>query len=135
MRGSSSTDSKPGRLRHSMSFTHLCRPRRPKARPPVRVVIYKPRPRPDSSFVTVGIATSGRTMSVMLRTLSRSGRYAIRSEAELQSRVNISSKRAKEEIGAAKSIFTIMVFTVTLLGPAGWILYHLPDYKTRSPPD
>ncbi|XP_039597711.1 COX8 domain-containing protein [Polypterus senegalus] len=74
-------------------------------------------------------------MSVLLRTLSRSGRYARRSEAELQSLMNISSKPAKDEIGAAKSIFTIMVFTVTLLGPAGWILYHLPDYKTRPPLD
>ncbi|KAF1374878.1 hypothetical protein PFLUV_G00233630 [Perca fluviatilis] len=49
-------------------------------------------------------------------------------------RSTIYSKPPKENIGPVQSFFAICVFAVTLLGPAGWILHHIPDYRQRSPP-
>ncbi|XP_044022284.1 cytochrome c oxidase subunit 8A, mitochondrial-like [Siniperca chuatsi] len=49
-------------------------------------------------------------------------------------RSNIYSKPPKEKIGPVQSVIAICVFAVTLLGPAGWIMHHIPDYRQRSPP-
>uniref|UniRef100_A0A8C9Z0X2 Si:dkey-85n7.8 n=1 Tax=Sander lucioperca TaxID=283035 RepID=A0A8C9Z0X2_SANLU len=49
-------------------------------------------------------------------------------------RSTIYSKPPKEKIGPVQSFFAICVFAVTLLGPAGWIMHHIPDYRQRSPP-
>uniref|UniRef100_W5N636 Si:dkey-85n7.8 n=2 Tax=Lepisosteus oculatus TaxID=7918 RepID=W5N636_LEPOC len=44
---------------------------------------------------------------------------------------NIYSKPPKDKIGPGQTLFTMSVFAVTLLGPAGWILHHLPEYRRR----
>nr|XP_046269081.1 COX8 domain-containing protein [Scatophagus argus] len=46
----------------------------------------------------------------------------------------IYSKPPKERIGPVQSVFAICVFAVTLLGPAGWIMHHIPEYRQRAPP-
>ncbi|XP_041810542.1 COX8 domain-containing protein [Chelmon rostratus] len=46
----------------------------------------------------------------------------------------IYSKPPRERIGPVQSVFAICVFAVTLLGPAGWILHHIPEYRQRPPP-
>ncbi|XP_041131001.1 COX8 domain-containing protein [Polyodon spathula] len=46
-------------------------------------------------------------------------------------RAYIYSKPPKDKIGPAQTLFTISVFAVTLLTPAGWILHHLPEYRKR----
>lgn len=32
------------------------------------------------------------------------------------------------------SVFAMCVFAVTLLGPSGWIIHHIPEYRQRSRP-
>ncbi|KAK2826073.1 hypothetical protein Q5P01_020287 [Channa striata] len=49
-------------------------------------------------------------------------------------RSTIYSKPPKEKVGPVQSVFVLCVFAVTLLGPAGWIVHHIPDYRQRSPP-
>ncbi|XP_078031556.1 cytochrome c oxidase subunit 8A, mitochondrial-like [Epinephelus lanceolatus] len=49
-------------------------------------------------------------------------------------RSTIYSKPPKEEIGPVQSLFALCAFAVALLGPAGWIMHHLPEYRRRSPP-
>uniref|UniRef100_A0A3Q3G533 Si:dkey-85n7.8 n=2 Tax=Labrus bergylta TaxID=56723 RepID=A0A3Q3G533_9LABR len=44
------------------------------------------------------------------------------------------SKPAKEKIGPVQSLFTLCVFAVTLLAPAGWIMHHIPQYRRSLPP-
>uniref|UniRef100_A0A8C6UGX5 Cytochrome c oxidase subunit 8A, mitochondrial n=1 Tax=Neogobius melanostomus TaxID=47308 RepID=A0A8C6UGX5_9GOBI len=45
---------------------------------------------------------------------------------------NLSSAPAKEKIGVVESTVALGVFAVTILGPSGWILAHLEDYKKRD---
>uniref|UniRef100_A0A668ALY8 Uncharacterized protein n=1 Tax=Myripristis murdjan TaxID=586833 RepID=A0A668ALY8_9TELE len=33
-----------------------------------------------------------------------------------------------------QSLFTLSVFAVTLLAPAGWIMHHIPVYRQRPRP-
>uniref|UniRef100_A0A3Q4BGD9 Uncharacterized protein n=1 Tax=Mola mola TaxID=94237 RepID=A0A3Q4BGD9_MOLML len=46
---------------------------------------------------------------------------------------SIYSKPPKERIGPP-SVIAMSVFAVTLLGPAGWIMHHIPEYQRRPPP-
>uniref|UniRef100_A0A3Q1BAQ4 Cytochrome c oxidase subunit 8A, mitochondrial n=2 Tax=Amphiprion TaxID=80969 RepID=A0A3Q1BAQ4_AMPOC len=43
----------------------------------------------------------------------------------------IHGKPPKDKIG--ETAFALTVLTLTVLGPSGWILSHLDDYKTRGP--
>ncbi|GCC27459.1 hypothetical protein chiPu_0005883 [Chiloscyllium punctatum] len=46
-------------------------------------------------------------------------------------RANIYGKPPKEKIGPLASVFCLSVFALTLLGPAGWILHHLPECRKK----
>uniref|UniRef100_A0A3Q0SN95 Cytochrome c oxidase subunit 8A, mitochondrial n=1 Tax=Amphilophus citrinellus TaxID=61819 RepID=A0A3Q0SN95_AMPCI len=50
----------------------------------------------------------------------------------VQQRANyIRGKPPKDKIGA-ESVFVLMVMTLAILGPSGWILAHLDRYRTRD---
>uniref|UniRef100_A0A672J8J6 Cytochrome c oxidase subunit 8A, mitochondrial n=1 Tax=Salarias fasciatus TaxID=181472 RepID=A0A672J8J6_SALFA len=49
-----------------------------------------------------------------------------------QSAQYIRGKPPKDKIGALESMFVLTVMTLSILGPSGWILSHLEDYKSRS---
>ncbi|XP_066542921.1 cytochrome c oxidase subunit 8A, mitochondrial-like [Hoplias malabaricus] len=49
-------------------------------------------------------------------------------------RSNIYCKPPKDKIGAGQMAFAISVFAFALLGPAGWIVHHIPVYRQRSSP-
>ncbi|XP_066505983.1 cytochrome c oxidase subunit 8B [Hoplias malabaricus] len=49
----------------------------------------------------------------------------------LISRAQISVKPAKHEISAAEQGIVLLVMFATILGPSGWILANLEDYKKR----
>uniref|UniRef100_A0A3P9PIT9 Si:dkey-85n7.8 n=1 Tax=Poecilia reticulata TaxID=8081 RepID=A0A3P9PIT9_POERE len=49
-------------------------------------------------------------------------------------RETIYSKPPKEKISPEQSAFALCVFGAALLVPAGWILYHVPEYRQRSTP-
>nr|ACO14515.1 Cytochrome c oxidase polypeptide VIII-heart, mitochondrial precursor [Esox lucius] len=57
-------------------------------------------------------------------------RVAVRSQ--LVSRAALSHKPAKHEISSDEQGFALTVMFITILGPSGWILAHLEDYKHRS---
>ncbi|CAL9687004.1 unnamed protein product [Knipowitschia caucasica] len=44
----------------------------------------------------------------------------------------IYSKAPQEKIGPGKSAFALLVFSIALLAPAGWILHHIPEYRKKS---
>ncbi|KAM7418776.1 hypothetical protein PAMA_016078 [Pampus argenteus] len=44
----------------------------------------------------------------------------------------IHSKPAKEKVGALESVFALTVLSLATLGPSGWILAHLDQYKARN---
>nr|XP_008294486.1 PREDICTED: cytochrome c oxidase subunit 8A, mitochondrial-like [Stegastes partitus] len=45
----------------------------------------------------------------------------------------IHDKPPKDKIGVMESAFVLTVMTLTVLGPSGWILSHVDEYKTRRP--
>ncbi|KAG9268780.1 cytochrome c oxidase subunit 8B, mitochondrial-like [Astyanax mexicanus] len=50
-------------------------------------------------------------------------------------RSNIHCKPPKDNIGPGQTVFTMSVFALALLVPAGWIMHHIPVYKQRPPPE
>ncbi|XP_062325653.1 COX8 domain-containing protein [Osmerus eperlanus] len=61
-------------------------------------------------------------------------RFLTQMKAVLQDhRSNIYSKPPKDKIGPGQSLFTLSVFAVALLTPAGWIMHHIPAYRKRPP--
>ncbi|KAL0968775.1 hypothetical protein UPYG_G00271640 [Umbra pygmaea] len=57
-------------------------------------------------------------------------RVAVRSQ--LVSKAALSHKPAKHDISAGEQGFALLVMFVTILGPSGWVLAHLEDYKNHS---
>ncbi|XP_026854849.1 cytochrome c oxidase subunit 8A, mitochondrial [Electrophorus electricus] len=49
-------------------------------------------------------------------------------------RCSIYSKPPKSKIGPGQSFFVMSMFAIALLTPAGWILHHIPEYRTRRQP-
>ncbi|KAK2867008.1 hypothetical protein QQF64_022670 [Cirrhinus molitorella] len=46
-------------------------------------------------------------------------------------KANISAKPAKHVLSAAEQTFVMTVMFVTILGPSGWVLANLEEYKKR----
>ncbi|KAB5562120.1 hypothetical protein PHYPO_G00014350 [Pangasianodon hypophthalmus] len=53
--------------------------------------------------------------------------------AKQDHRSNIYSKPPKEKIGPGQTVFTMSIFALGLLVPAGWIMYHIPVYRQTPP--
>ncbi|CAJ1057148.1 cytochrome c oxidase subunit 8B%2C mitochondrial-like [Xyrichtys novacula] len=45
---------------------------------------------------------------------------------------NLTYKPAKHNISAGEQAIALTAMFVTILGPSGWILAHLEDYKTKK---
>ncbi|XP_074533944.1 cytochrome c oxidase subunit 8B [Halichoeres trimaculatus] len=45
---------------------------------------------------------------------------------------NLSSKPAKHNVSAGEQVIAMTVMFATILGPSGWILAHLEDYKNKK---
>ncbi|XP_053740926.1 cytochrome c oxidase subunit 8B, mitochondrial [Synchiropus splendidus] len=60
-----------------------------------------------------------------------SARFLMRSlqRSQVQPVARITSKPAKETISAGEQAIALVTLFVTILGPSGWILAHLEDYK------
>ncbi|XP_067847149.1 COX8 domain-containing protein [Heptranchias perlo] len=69
-------------------------------------------------------------MSAVLRGVLSSSRRA--GKQLLTQKANIYGKPPKEKIGPLATVVCLSVFAVSLLGPAGWILHHLPEYRKRD---
>uniref|UniRef100_A0A8C5G1K7 Cytochrome c oxidase subunit 8A, mitochondrial n=2 Tax=Gouania willdenowi TaxID=441366 RepID=A0A8C5G1K7_GOUWI len=71
------------------------------------------------------------TMPRPLWTVARRAAPLLRGHTITQ-RANVYSAPPKEKIGAMETVFALGVFAVTILGPSGWILAHLEDYKNKE---
>ncbi|XP_040894361.1 cytochrome c oxidase subunit 8B, mitochondrial [Toxotes jaculatrix] len=65
-----------------------------------------------------------------LPAVSRLFRSALRTQ--LVPVANVSSKPAKHNVTAGEQVIGMTVLFVTILGPSGWILAHLEDYKKNK---
>ncbi|KAJ8399184.1 hypothetical protein AAFF_G00415630 [Aldrovandia affinis] len=75
-----------------------------------------------------------RGMFAVLRGIPQTG-LLMRAKAVLQDHSsNIYSKPPKDKIGPGQTLFTMSVFAVSLLAPAGWIIRHIPEYRKRARP-
>ncbi|XP_004082799.1 cytochrome c oxidase subunit 8A, mitochondrial [Oryzias latipes] len=70
-------------------------------------------------------------MPALLRTIARRAAPVLRSPFPVL-RANMYSKPPKENIGVVETSVGLGVFTLTILGPSGWILAHLEDYKKKE---
>ncbi|XP_056308415.1 cytochrome c oxidase subunit 8B, mitochondrial [Danio aesculapii] len=50
---------------------------------------------------------------------------------QLIPKANITAKPAKHKLSTGEQVIAMSVMFVTILGPSGWILSHLEDYKHR----
>ncbi|XP_041852333.1 cytochrome c oxidase subunit 8B, mitochondrial [Melanotaenia boesemani] len=64
-----------------------------------------------------------------LTTASRLLRSALR--ARLIPAANLTTKPAKENISVGEQAIAMTALFVAILGPSGWILAHLEDYKKK----
>ncbi|XP_032380285.1 cytochrome c oxidase subunit 8B [Etheostoma spectabile] len=64
-----------------------------------------------------------------LPTVSRLFRSALRTQ--LVPVAHVSAKPAKHHISAGEQVIAMTALFVAILGPSGWILAHLEDYKKK----
>ncbi|TDH09107.1 hypothetical protein EPR50_G00083090 [Perca flavescens] len=65
-----------------------------------------------------------------LPTVSRLFRSALRTQ--LVPVANVSAKPAKHHISTGEQAIAMTALFVAILGPSGWILAHLEDYKKKE---
>ncbi|XP_005747962.1 cytochrome c oxidase subunit 8B [Pundamilia nyererei] len=65
-----------------------------------------------------------------LPTVSRLFRSALRTQ--LVSVANVTTKPAKHTVTAGEQVIAMTVLFVAILGPSGWVLAHLEDYKKKE---
>ncbi|CAL8292023.1 unnamed protein product [Arctogadus glacialis] len=47
-------------------------------------------------------------------------------------RASLYTRPAKEKIGTAETAIGLGMFSLAILGPSGWILAHLEEYKKKE---
>ncbi|XP_047201471.1 cytochrome c oxidase subunit 8A, mitochondrial [Girardinichthys multiradiatus] len=70
-------------------------------------------------------------MSGLLRTVASRAAPVLRGHTVTQT-ANLYTKPAKEKIGTIETTVALGLFTVVILGPSGWVLAHLEDYKKKE---
>merc|ERR1712035_311537 len=67
----------------------------------------------------------------LLRTIASRAAPALRGHTVCQ-RANVFTRPAKEKIGPLETAIGLGGFSLAILGPSGWILAHLEDYKKKE---
>ncbi|XP_066550359.1 cytochrome c oxidase subunit 8A, mitochondrial [Amia ocellicauda] len=70
-------------------------------------------------------------MFVTLRGVTSTAHLCLGKKIFGKNRASICSKPPKEKIGPVQTFFTMSAFALSLLVPAGWILHHIPEYRSR----
>ncbi|XP_030578244.1 cytochrome c oxidase subunit 8A, mitochondrial [Archocentrus centrarchus] len=70
-------------------------------------------------------------MSRVLRMMGNVATLTRPTEVVKETKRAIYSKPPRNQIGAAQSFFVMSVFAAAMMGPAAWILHHLPEYRQR----
>ncbi|KAM4541532.1 cytochrome c oxidase subunit 8A, mitochondrial [Fundulus diaphanus] len=70
-------------------------------------------------------------MPGLLRTVASRAAPVLRGHTVTQT-ANLYTRPAKEKIGVLETTIAMGFFTVAILGPSGWVLAHLEDYKKKE---
>ncbi|XP_071327405.1 cytochrome c oxidase subunit 8A, mitochondrial-like [Trachinotus anak] len=70
-------------------------------------------------------------MPGFLRTVASRAAPALRQHTVSQ-RASVYTRPPKEKIGPVETAIGIGMFSLAILGPSGWILAHLEDYKKKE---
>ncbi|XP_038554243.1 cytochrome c oxidase subunit 8B, mitochondrial-like [Micropterus salmoides] len=70
-------------------------------------------------------------MPGLLRFVASRAAPAMRGHTVCQ-RANLYTKPAKGKVGAAETVIGMGLFSLAILGPAGWVLANLEDYKKKD---
>ncbi|XP_061699820.1 cytochrome c oxidase subunit 8A, mitochondrial-like [Syngnathoides biaculeatus] len=70
-------------------------------------------------------------MPGLLRTIIFGAVPVLRGHTVCQ-RANVYTRPAKEKIGTVETLIGLGLFSMAILGPSGWILAHLEDYKKKE---
>ncbi|XP_051240342.1 cytochrome c oxidase subunit 8A, mitochondrial [Dicentrarchus labrax] len=70
-------------------------------------------------------------MPLLLRTIAGRAVPALRGHTVSQ-RASVYTRPAKEKIGPVETAIGLGMFSLAILGPSGWILAHLEDYKKKE---
>ncbi|XP_021178155.2 COX8 domain-containing protein [Fundulus heteroclitus] len=71
-------------------------------------------------------------LSCVLRIMGRPSGLTRPEEVLQETKRRIYGKPPRHRISAAQSFFVMSVFAAAMLGPAAWILHHLPEYRERA---
>ncbi|KAJ0063040.1 hypothetical protein NL108_010651 [Boleophthalmus pectinirostris] len=66
-------------------------------------------------------------MPGILRVLTRRVAPVVRTQT-----ANLGHRPAQAKIGAVETSVSLGLFSLAILGPSGWILAHLEDYKKKE---
>uniref|UniRef100_A0A3B5ASH6 Cytochrome c oxidase subunit 8A, mitochondrial n=1 Tax=Stegastes partitus TaxID=144197 RepID=A0A3B5ASH6_9TELE len=70
-------------------------------------------------------------MPAFLRTIAGRAAPVLRGLSVPQ-RAHLYTRPAKEKIGPMETVVGMAMFSLAILGPSGWILAHLEDYKKKE---
>ncbi|XP_054894775.1 cytochrome c oxidase subunit 8A, mitochondrial [Poeciliopsis prolifica] len=70
-------------------------------------------------------------MPGILRTVASRAAPVLRGHTVTQT-ANIYSRPPKEKIGFVESSIALTMLSAAILGPSGWVLAHLEDYKKKD---
>ncbi|XP_038146578.1 cytochrome c oxidase subunit 8A, mitochondrial [Cyprinodon tularosa] len=70
-------------------------------------------------------------MPGLLRTVASRVAPVMRGHTVTQT-ANLYTRPAKEKIGTFETAVAMGLFSAAILGPSGWILAHLEDYKKKE---
>ncbi|XP_068999628.1 cytochrome c oxidase subunit 8A, mitochondrial [Embiotoca jacksoni] len=71
------------------------------------------------------------TMPGFLRTAASRAAPVLRGHTVTQ-RANLYTRPAKEKVGPVETVIGMGMFCLAILGPSGWVLAHLEDYKKKE---
>nr|XP_055037067.1 cytochrome c oxidase subunit 8B, mitochondrial [Misgurnus anguillicaudatus] len=71
-------------------------------------------------------------MSGFLRVISRIRAAPVLRAPTISQRATITSRPAKGTVGPTETVVGLTLFTLAVLGPAGWVLANLENYKNKD---
>ncbi|KAK2872820.1 hypothetical protein QQF64_017526 [Cirrhinus molitorella] len=71
-------------------------------------------------------------MSGLLRGIARIRTAPALRGSTITQRANIATRPAKDSLGPAETTIGLAIFSITILGPSGWVLANLESYKKRD---
>ncbi|XP_059208918.1 cytochrome c oxidase subunit 8A, mitochondrial-like [Centropristis striata] len=70
-------------------------------------------------------------MSGLLRTIASRAAPVLRGHTVIQ-RASLYSNPPKGKVGPMETVIGLSMFSLAILGPSGWILAHLEEYKKKE---